>query len=223
MIILQFLLKKIKFPSFVGFLSAFCLYCAGGIVFFDVWSHRVQNLKQEGEHKLTLRLTDFVEQSHTAEQNKPIKYSKSQKVLKESRHNKRSKHIASKIHHPIQDKASVEEELLLQKPTQDIQNSVQTLQYNEGVSNEFLAKIYQAISSHNIYPRIARMRQIEGEVVLEFILNIHGEVEDAKVLQSNAAEILQKSALKALYEASKDFPSPKQKVRIKVPIIYQLT
>lgn len=66
------------------------------------------------------------------------------------------------------------------------------------------------------------MRGLEGEVMVEFILNSDGSLEGLKILQSNASEILNKTALKAVSEAHKNFPTPKQKVRIKVPIIYNL-
>lgn len=223
--ILSSLLKKIKSPSFIGFGSAIGVYLLGGVALFGVMGGEKDiRLKQEGSHTLTLKLasidnggnqTKFTQEitpPTPPKEHKPKKRKKPKRDLKSPRPIPQNQ---PKQEQPIS-KPSVASNV-----TQEGSRK-QTLAHNEGVSDEFLSKIHAAISLHNPYPRIARMRKMEGEVVLEFILDINGSLEEVRILSSTASEILNKSAIKAVYRASKDFPIPSQKVKIKVPIVYSL-
>ncbi|WP_120944272.1 energy transducer TonB [Helicobacter labacensis] len=94
--------------------------------------------------------------------------------------------------------------------------------YNPGVSNEFLMKIQMAISSKNRYPRMAMVRGIEGEVLVEFTLNADGSTTDIRVAKSSGSEILNRAAVQAVKEAARLFPTPKQTVHLKIPIAYTI-
>ncbi|GMB96824.1 hypothetical protein NHP22001_14130 [Helicobacter sp. NHP22-001] len=97
-----------------------------------------------------------------------------------------------------------------------------SMAYNQGVSDAFLMKIQMAISSKNRYPRMAMIREIEGEVLVEFVLNTNGSTTDIKISKSSGSDILDHAALQAVKEASSLFPTPKQIVRIRIPIAYTL-
>ncbi|BEG57000.1 hypothetical protein NHP21005_06880 [Helicobacter sp. NHP21005] len=97
-----------------------------------------------------------------------------------------------------------------------------SMAYNQGVSDAFLMKIQMAISSKNRYPRMAMIRGIEGEVLVEFVLNTDGRTTDIKISKSSGSDILNHAALQAVKEASSLFPTPKQVVRIRIPIAYTL-
>ncbi|WP_104689757.1 energy transducer TonB, partial [Helicobacter felis] len=94
--------------------------------------------------------------------------------------------------------------------------------YNPGVSNEFLMKIQMAISSRNRYPRMAMVRGIEGEVLVEFVINADGTTTDIRVAKSSGSDILNHAAMQAVKEASRLFPTPKQTVHLKIPIAYTI-
>ena len=228
--ILQFLHRKIKEPSVIGFLSASVIYLFGGVLTLDFFASPSSTLEKRGMHKLTLKLssvnTDEVKTHFVP--TPPKKRSKNkQPIPKNSTFTEVLKSPqSSSLPKAAQEEQEKQEqknknEILASKLNQE-GSKVETLAYNEGVNDEFLSQIHHAISNHNSYPRIARMRKMEGKVVLEFILEIDGRIEGVKIVTSDASEILNKNALRALYKASKDFPAPLKKVRIKVPVVYRL-
>lgn len=220
--ILQSLREKIKKPSTIGFLCASTLYLGVFSLFFDF--ERKVIVQENGTQSITIKVASF---NNGGEQ---TRFSQSPPKSKTPR-KKRPKKQPTKT--PIPQEIQEEPPAPPKQETPQQQNpqssnitqegaQAQSLAYNQGISDEFLAQIRLSIANHNPYPRIARMRGLEGEVMVEFILNSDGSLEGLKILQSNASEILNKTALKAVSEAHKNFPTPKQKVRIKVPIIYNL-
>lgn len=69
---------------------------------------------------------------------------------------------------------------------------------------------------------MAMIRGIEGEVFVEFVLNTDGNTTDIKIAKSSGSDILNHAALQAVKEASSLFPTPKQSVRLRIPIAYTL-
>ena len=219
---LQFLRKKIKEPSVIGFLCASALYLGIFSLFFEFFERKVI-VQENGTESITIKVASF---NNGGDQ---TRFSQSPPKSKTPR-KKKPKKQPTKTLIPQDSQEKPPAPPKQEKTHQNPQNSnitqegaqAQSLAYNQGISDEFLSKIRLAIANHNPYPRIARMRGLEGEVMVEFVLNIDGSLEGLKILQSNASEILNKTALKAVSEAHKNFPTPKQKVRIKVPIIYNL-
>lgn len=224
--ILSSLLQKIKAPSFIGFISACGLYLAGGLYFADIFQQKPISIQQNGEHTMTLKLSSIDSSGNqkvlsTTPPPKPISKPKPKPIPKPKTPTK-----PLSQEKPQQKEHSAEQQPKIKQPTQASNitqkgGESETLAYNQGISNEFLSQIHTAISNYNSYPRIARLKKLEGRVELEFILDINGEMSGLKIIQSNH-QILGKSAFKAVQNASKDFPIPKQKVRIRVPVIYNL-
>jgi protein TonB len=79
-------------------------------------------------------------------------------------------------------------------------------------------RIRSAIYDKRRYPRLARIRGLEGRVVLEFRIRQGGAVDQARVVRS-AGEILDQAALSALREAA---PLPYYPDRVTVPIVFTL-
>lgn len=222
----QSLHKKIN-PNFIGFTSASLIYLASWLFFSHRFSHQDIQLKQDGNHTILLRIssidnggkqTRFIKdpkQTHLQTNPHP-KFSKPKKPHKKQSNRDRIIQSTQK-----QDQ-QVQQEFLQSNLTQKGNNQIQTLTYNEGISDEFLSKIHNAISTHNQYPRSAKIRKLEGEVIVEFILSQDGTMEELRIIKSRAEEILQKSAIKAIQKAARFFPTPPQRVRIRVPIIYHL-
>ena len=84
-----------------------------------------------------------------------------------------------------------------------------------------LAKIAQLLQENLYYPRRARKRGIEGEVIVSFTLTKDAKVTAIKVLSSQS-DILSRAAKKTLEELSGEFPKPDEKLTLTVPITYNL-
>lgn len=224
---LLLLRKKTNSPHFIGFLCASCLYFFVASFFIFSQDRKQISIKQIGNHSLTLSLQSIQELTHSKEV-KPTKQYKKPTNKTPPKPQKPKETLAKEIAKPLpptteNNPSSTQEKI--QKQSQNIQqsnNTKETLKHNEGITHEFLAKIHSLISSHNPYPRIARRQRLEGEVVVEFVLDPLGAMSEIKIVRSNAKEILQKSALKALHKASKYFPLPQKRVKIQVPILYKL-
>ncbi len=226
--ILQSLQNKIKNPSFIGFICATLLYVGGFIWFFYTPSNRVTAVQINGNSTVTMRLAsinsggDILRHSTAApkpEKPKPKKHKPKKPKHKKPSIPEQTELTQKPITEPVTEK--IDEKAQASNANQEGSNA-ESLAYNQGVSDEFLSKIRLAISNNNVYPRIARIRGLEGEIMVEFILNADGSMEGLKILHSNAGDILNKSALRAVDDAHKDFPLPKHRVRIKVPIVYSL-
>lgn len=226
---LLLLRKKTSSSHFVGFTLASSVYFAMGLyLLYSPQSEKI-SLKQEGNHRFTLSMQTLQELAHpTPKKSHNHPKRKPPKPLKEKAP------ISKKtLPHKIKPQESITQEIPKEEilQTQKIHhtahisestNTQEALMHNEGVSHEFLSQIHSLISSHNPYPRMARIQRLEGEVIVEFILETNGEIKEVKIIQSNAKEILQKSALKALHKASRYFPAPNKRVKILVPILYKL-
>lgn len=84
-----------------------------------------------------------------------------------------------------------------------------------------LHEIVTLLQNNLYYPRRARERGIEGEVVVSFTLQKSGEVTGLVVL-SSTKDILSRAAIKTLKDLSGKFPKPAEKIKLKLPIKYIL-
>lgn len=222
--ILQSLRDKIKNPSLIGFTCAALLYLGGFAWFLHTPSNHVTSVRVDGNSTVTMRLAsinsggDTLRHSTAAPKPKKQKHKKPKPKPKKPSIPEQTEPTPEK---PIAQTEKVDEKAQASNANQEGSNA-ESLAYNQGVSDEFLSKIRIAISNNNVYPRIARIRGLEGEIMVEFILNADGSMEGLKILHSNAGDILNKSALRAVDDAHKEFPLPKHRVRIKVPIVYSL-
>ena len=107
---------------------------------------------------------------------------------------------------------------------QNSQGSTQELlAHSEGISDEFYTKVQAAIARKHDYPQLARIRGMQGTVVVEFCLKPDGSIEGIRVVRSNAGDILNKQAIQTIKAAHKSFPIPSKIVLLKIPINYGLT
>lgn len=227
---LSSLRKKTSSPLFIGFACASSLYLGIYLLCFSQ-SEKI-SLKQEGNSRFTLSIKAFQPQSQKSSQTpkntqnpKPSTPPKAPKVQKPLPAPKPTKTTPS-APKPLESSPTSATSPSTPQPQslqdKSPQGSVETLAFNQGISDDFLSKIHSLISSHNPYPKMARRQRLEGEVIVEFILEKSGEMSEVKIIKSNAKEILQRSALKALHTASRYFPLPQRRVKIRVPILYKL-
>lgn len=86
--------------------------------------------------------------------------------------------------------------------------------------------LWNAISKHKKYPKIAQMRGWEGEAIIELLLDNSGKIKSKKIAQSSGFEALDKQALE-MVEKAVPFPTPPDALRstnftITVPVPFKL-
>ncbi len=86
---------------------------------------------------------------------------------------------------------------------------------------EHLLKIVTLLQENLYYPRSARERGVEGEVVVKFMITETGDVSGVEVLSSKS-EMLSNAAIKTIENLSGSFPKPKEKLHLQLPISYSL-
>jgi protein TonB len=86
--------------------------------------------------------------------------------------------------------------------------------------------LWNAISKHKKYPKIAQMRGWQGEAIVELLLDGGGKIKSKKIAQSSGYEALDKQALE-MVEKAQPFPAPPEALRgnnftITVPVPFKL-
>ncbi len=84
-----------------------------------------------------------------------------------------------------------------------------------------IEQIAKLLQENLYYPRRARKRGIEGEVVVRFTVEKNAEVTNITIISSGNA-ILSRGAIKTLKNLSGLFPKPEESVTLNVPIKYSL-
>lgn len=87
--------------------------------------------------------------------------------------------------------------------------------------NQHLAKISELLQENLYYPRRARKRGVQGEVIVKFDLSTQAEVSNIEVI-SSSSKILSRGAIKTIQNLSMKFPKPEEKLTLSVPIAYKL-
>lgn len=90
-----------------------------------------------------------------------------------------------------------------------------------GHDNSMYLTILDIINSHRIYPRMAIVRKIRGDIEVEFILLKSGGVEDIKIT-SGAHRILNDNAIETIEKTSPKYPKPDRNMRVKLVLSYNL-
>lgn len=92
--------------------------------------------------------------------------------------------------------------------------------------NQYGALLTQQINKYKMYPRIAVMRNWEGDVILELQLDANGNLTSSRIYKSSKIESLDNQALEMVKKAS-PFPLPPPSLRgrsfsIMVPVSFRL-
>ncbi len=238
--IFQFLHRQIKSPVVIGFVCSIVVHIGLFASLFGFFS-KVENVEEVGTASITMSLASINTNSNQKNYSTPAKSQPHKKHKKPKEHHK----IKHKPKNPI----PVQEEQIQEEPQEQVQEQVkdappvnaqeesennlasnqnsqgstqESLAFNEGISDEFYRKVQEAIRKKHHYPRLAKIRELQGVVYVEFILNTDGSIEGLKVYQTNTGDILNQQALKTIREAYKNFPLPPKRVRLKIPIEYEM-
>ena len=96
----------------------------------------------------------------------------------------------------------------------------------EDARNKYGNSLWGAISKYKKYPKIAAMRNWQGEAIVELELDGNGKLKSKKIVQSSGHDVLDKQALE-MVEKALPFPAPPEVLRgnsftITVPIPFKL-
>ena len=86
---------------------------------------------------------------------------------------------------------------------------------------EHINEIMALLKKNLYYPRMARKRGIEGEVLVRFELLENGDIRDVTVLEAER-DILARAAVTTIERLEGRFPLPKETLILNVPIVYRL-
>lgn len=93
--------------------------------------------------------------------------------------------------------------------------------------NALLGEIRTRLSQHLSYPPLARDRGWQGEVLLDFAIELDGRLSHIRVARSSGYDILDKSALDSLsrigYLTTEDLSMTGPIADLRLPVIYRLT
>lgn len=92
--------------------------------------------------------------------------------------------------------------------------------------NRYGNSLWGAISKHKKYPKIAAMRNWQGEAIVELELDGNGKLKSKRITQSSGYEVLDKQALE-MVEKAMPLPAPPEALRgssftITVPVPFKL-
>lgn len=89
-----------------------------------------------------------------------------------------------------------------------------------------LSVIYEELSQHFVYPKLAQKRNWQGKVLLSLRISANGKINDIQINQSSGYSILDQAAINSLIKMG-NLPQIASwlpyEVNLKLPVIYQLT
>lgn len=100
-------------------------------------------------------------------------------------------------------------------------NSDSDMLYKSRYLKKSFSYIRDMIQKKVNYPEFARQMGWEGRVTISFIVSVTGSAKDIKIKQSSGVDILDRSAIEAVKNAS-PFPEPPVEAKIIIPITYKL-
>lgn len=115
----------------------------------------------------------------------------------------------------------IQEENFVQSPQIQETKLQKASRLEQEYISQHIKKITQLLSENLYYPRSARRRNIQDDVIVEFKLSPTSEVSNIKIISSKS-EILARAAMKTIQNLSNKFPSPAEELVLRVPISYTL-
>jgi periplasmic protein TonB len=99
-------------------------------------------------------------------------------------------------------------------------NDSDVLSQKKRYLKENFAYIRDLIQKKAAYPKLAKQMGFEGKVIVSFIVNSNGHAKDIKIMNSSGIEILDRSSVEAVKNAS-PFPKPPVEAQLIIPISYK--
>ena len=208
---------KILTPSKIGFFASLLLH----VLFVYLILEKLQptQVAQNSIDTITLALATIQTPSQQDTQPKPTP--KPRKIQKKQQ----PKPLAQKAHNPVPQEVVEQTSESINAKQANEQNSgdaVQRTAKNNGEYNELYDKIQSAITQKQEHPFMLRKRGIEGRVTVEFDVYTDGKVDNINVVQPSQYEAFNKNSIKAIKDASKNFPRLQHNQKFVVVLEYNL-
>jgi periplasmic protein TonB len=100
------------------------------------------------------------------------------------------------------------------------ENDSDVLRQKKRYLKENFSYIRDLIQKKAAYPKLAKQMGLEGKVIVSFIVNSNGHAKDIKLMNSSGIEILDRSSIEAVKDAS-PFPKPPVEAQLIIPISYK--
>jgi len=189
----------------------------------------VKQVRHEKKKIETPKKQKVIEKQKKALQEKPLKKKKTTPVkdtlvtqssqLSSTETTEQAPSKTSEKNEELEQSISEEEETapsLETETNQEKQKNPETVYIDENIE-----RIVELLQENLYYPRSARRRHLEGEVLIHFKLTKEAEVLDVRVVASRY-EILSRGAIETIESLSREFPKPKESLELTVPINYSL-
>ena len=99
--------------------------------------------------------------------------------------------------------------------------------YDYTSADSYLEMVRLRIERHKKYPHAARIRQIEGSVIVRFIIRPEGDIKSAEVVKTSGNRALDGAALMAVKDAAPFPKAPahlfKGEIPLELTIVFELT
>jgi len=211
------------------------------VIVFSVWKN-ISTFTQKSEKKVCVKLSCIVEKEVAAKKkiqpkhkNKPKPTIKTPKpkpkktvkktpiVVPAKKEVEVKQDVEEFKEKPVIQPQEIEKVIAYEEPKEDLKEDMvlKQGQTEQDYIDENIAKITQLLQDNLYYPRSARRRGIVGKVVVRFKLSLDGKSYDIEVV-SSSSNILSRAAIKTIQNLSGEFPKPKEKLSISVPIDYKL-
>jgi protein TonB len=101
-----------------------------------------------------------------------------------------------------------------------------SVETNTAAREQYLNTIRGLIERRKKYPRVARLRKLQGKVIIEFELSLAGEVKSIRVAEGSRFDILNRAATSAVEDAA-PYPKPpgglfSGKILLRIPVVFEL-
>jgi protein TonB len=99
--------------------------------------------------------------------------------------------------------------------------------YNYTTTDSYLEMVRLKIERHKKYPDIAKARNVEGRVVIHFVITPDGDIREAEIAKRSRNKALDLAALGAVQDAA-PFPKPPRRlfqgeIPLELTIVFELT
>jgi len=140
-------------------------------------------------------------------------------VLKKDKQLTQTQQVATKLASPPHTTTTAAQ---VTPKTSDAQDSKASNKSRADEHNELKHRLQQALAHHFNYPRLARRRGWQGEVIVSFTLGLGGKIKDIRISSSSGHNLLDRAALTTLSKIDRISTAAQYTHSFELPVIYQL-
>ncbi|RDU65592.1 energy transducer TonB [Helicobacter sp. MIT 14-3879] len=220
-------LKNKISPLKIGFIISFVLHSSlFAFLFINIKDEKITSMQSKA---ISISLNNINGTQISATKSKPEKKHRKKKKTKKEIEKIVDENPINDTFQDIEEENSKISDKVLPNETNSNINSTLASSSNLsdtieilGNDNSLYKTILDIINSNRVYPRMAIVRQLKGNIKLEFILLSNGEVRDIKIIEGSH-KFLNEDAMKTIKQTYKEYPKPNKDVKVKLTLSYNLT